>query len=55
MQALQAKWSRLTQVDLSEIRSKDDLAARVGRRYSLSPEIARKDVEIWAADLRITR
>jgi hypothetical protein len=55
MQAVQAKWGRLSQVDLLEIRTRDDLAARVGRRYSLSPELARKDVDIWAAERRIAQ
>jgi hypothetical protein len=55
MQAVQAKWGRLTRVDLAEIRTEGDLAARVGRRYSLSPELARRDVEIWAAERRLPR
>jgi hypothetical protein len=48
MRAAQAKWSRLTQDDLSQIRHKDDLIARVEERYSLPHWVAVQDVELWA-------
>ena len=48
MRAAQAKWSRLTQDDLSQIRHKDDLIARVEERYSLPHWLAVQDVELWA-------
>ncbi len=48
MRAAQAKWSRLTQDDLSAIRHKDDLIARVEERYSLPHSVAVQDVELWA-------
>ena len=48
MRAAQAKWSRLTQDDLSSIREKDDLIAKVEERYSLPHSVAVQDVELWA-------
>ena len=48
MQAAQAKWSRLTQDDISAIRQKDDLIAKVEERYSLPHWVAVQDVELWA-------
>jgi hypothetical protein len=48
MRAAQAKWSRLTQDDVSAIREKDDLIAKVEERYSLPHWVAVQDVELWA-------
>jgi hypothetical protein len=48
MRAAQAKWSRLTQDDISAIRHKDDLIARIEDRYSLPHWVAVQDVELWA-------
>ena len=48
MRAAQAKWSRLTENDVSEIRTKDDLIAKVEERYSLPHSVAVQDVELWA-------
>jgi hypothetical protein len=50
MRAAQAKWSRLTQSDISEIRQKDDLIAKVEERYSLPHRVAVQDVERWARE-----
>jgi len=50
MRAAQAKWSRLTQSDISEIRQKDDLIAKVEERYSLPHGAAVQDVELWAQE-----
>jgi hypothetical protein len=47
MAAAQAKWSRLTQDDLSAIREKADLIAKVEERYSLPHWVAVQDVELW--------
>jgi hypothetical protein len=48
MRAAQAKWSRLTQDDISSIRQKQDLIAKVEERYSLPHWVAVQDVELWA-------
>jgi hypothetical protein len=48
MRAAQAKWSRLTQEDLSAIREKDDLIAKIEERHSLPHWVAVQDVELWA-------
>lgn len=50
MRAAQAKWSRLTQSDISWIRQKDDLIAKVEERYSLPHGVAVQDVERWARE-----
>ena len=47
MRAAQAKWGRLTPDDLSSIREKDDLIAKVEERYSLPHGVAVQDVELW--------
>ena len=52
MRAAQAKWERLTEADLHEVRTKRDLIARVEERYGLPHEQASADVEIWASDKR---
>lgn len=48
MRAAQAKWSRLTQDDISAIRQKDDLIAKIEERYSLPHGVAVQNVELWA-------
>ncbi len=48
MRAAQAKWSRLTQEDISSIREKHDLIAKVQERYSRPHWVAVQDVELWA-------
>ena len=50
MRAAQAKWGRLTQDDISSIRQKDDLIAKVEERYSLPHWVAVQDVELWARE-----
>jgi hypothetical protein len=50
--AAQARWSRLTPHDLSDIRNKQDLITPVGRRYGLSHAVATRDVQVWDADVR---
>jgi hypothetical protein len=52
MHAAQAKWDRLTQSDLAQIRTKRDLVARIEERYSLPHEQAVNDVELWMSDKR---
>jgi hypothetical protein len=47
MRAAQAKWSRLTQEDLSSIRDEDDLVAKIEERYSLPHRVAVQDVQLW--------
>ena len=47
MRAAQAKWSRLTQDDLSSISSEQDLVAKIEERYSLPHWVAAQDVEFW--------
>jgi hypothetical protein len=50
MRAAQAKWSRLSENDLLNIRHKDDLIARIEERYSLPHWVAVQDVELWARE-----
>ena len=50
MREAQAKWGRLTESDLAEIRTKAQLIARVEERYSLPHDVAAEDVEIWGLD-----
>ena len=47
MRAAQAKWSRLTQDDLSTIHNEDELVARIEERYSLPHWVVVQDVELW--------
>ena len=47
MRAAQAKWSRLTQEDLSSIHDEAELVAKVEERYSLPHWLAVQDVELW--------
>ncbi len=47
MRAAQAKWSRLTQDDLSAIHDEAELVAKVEERYSLPHWLAVQDVELW--------
>jgi hypothetical protein len=53
LRSAQAKWERLTASDYGEIRSLAQLIAKVAERYSLPPEQAKHDVEIWAREMRI--
>jgi hypothetical protein len=48
MRAAQAKWSRLTEDDISSIRAKQDLIAKIEERYSLPHWVAAQDVELWS-------
>jgi len=50
MREIQAKWSRLSMSDLSQIRTKDQLIATVEERYGLPLGVAARDVEIWRLD-----
>jgi hypothetical protein len=50
MSAAQAKWDRLTTMDLSGVRTRSELVERVEARYSLPHEQAESDVEFWASD-----
>lgn len=52
MRAAQAKWSRLTPDDLSDIHNKQDLITRVEEHYSLSHAVATQEVQLWDADVR---
>lgn len=47
MRAAQAKWSRLTQDDLSSIHNEEELIAKVEERYSLPHWVAVQDVQLW--------
>jgi hypothetical protein len=47
MRAAQAKWSRLTQEDLSSIQNEQELVAKIEERYSLPHWVAAQDVELW--------
>ena len=47
MRAAQAKWSRLTQGDLSAIHNVGELVAKIEERYSLPHCVAAQDVELW--------
>jgi hypothetical protein len=53
MKAAQAKWDRLTAMDLFGITTRSQLTDRIEERYSLSHEQAVEDVEIWASDKRL--
>ncbi len=50
MRAAQAKWSRLSEDDLTKIRDKADLIAKIEERYSLPHWVAVQDVELWARE-----
>ena len=50
MREIQAKWSRLSMSDLAQIRTKEQLIARVEERYRLPIGVAARDVEIWHLD-----
>ena len=52
LQAVQAKWDRLTAGDVSGIRDPGELIDRVSERYSLPREQAERDVAIWLAESR---
>jgi hypothetical protein len=50
LQAVQAKWDRLTAGDVSHIRNPGELIDRVSERYSLPREQAERDVAIWLTE-----
>jgi hypothetical protein len=52
LQAVQAKWDRLTAGDVSHIRDRGELIERVSERYSLPREQAERDVAIWLTESR---
>ena len=52
LQAVQAKWDRLTAGDVSHIRDRGELIDRVSERYSLPREQAERDVAIWLTERR---
>jgi len=47
---MQAKWGRLTAIEVMEIRTPSELIEKVEERYSLSHELATRDVEFWTLD-----
>jgi hypothetical protein len=47
----QAKWERLTVSDYVRIATVADLIAAVAKRYSLTPALAKQDVEGWLRDV----
>ena len=47
---IRAKWSKLTQADLANVRSHDALSALVAKAYSLDKVRADADVTVWMAD-----
>ncbi|HYF56210.1 MAG TPA: hypothetical protein VEA41_18290 [Salinarimonas sp.] len=51
----QAKWDRLTQVDLAGVRTEADLVAAVEQRYGLPQKQAADDVAIWASGAHATQ
>lgn len=52
MRTVRARWSRLSMLDLAQIKTKDQLIARVEELYPLPTGIAARDVEIWRLDRR---
>jgi hypothetical protein len=47
---IRAKWSKLTQADLANVRSHDALSALVAKAYSLDKVRADADVTAWMVD-----
>jgi hypothetical protein len=47
---IRAKWSKLTQADLANVRSHDALSALVAKAYSLDKVRADADVTAWMTD-----
>ena len=50
MRQIQAKWSRLSTSELAQIKTKDQLIARVEERYRLPVGAAAQAVEVWGLD-----
>ncbi len=46
MQAVQAKWSRLTVADLAQVRTEEQLIDKVAERYSIPHDQACNDVRL---------
>lgn len=47
---MQARWDRLTTIEVMRIRTLSELIEKVEENYSLSHEHATRDVEFWALD-----
>jgi hypothetical protein len=47
---IHAKWSKLNQADLANVRSHDALSALVAKAYSMDKARADADVTVWMAD-----
>jgi hypothetical protein len=54
LRTAQAKWGRLTVADYEQITTIPELITAVARRYSLPHDQARRDVERWATDMRLS-
>ena len=52
MRRIQAKWDRLTTLDLVQIKTKAQLIARLEEQYGMTHDVAAEDVEIWSSDRR---
>jgi len=50
MRTVRARWSRLSMSDLAQIKTKDQLIARVEELYPMPTGTAARDVEIWRLD-----
>jgi hypothetical protein len=53
LKTAQAKWERLTAADYLEVRTIAELIAKVAERYDLPHAQAKRDVEIWAKEMRL--
>ena len=47
---IHAKWSKLNQADLANVKSRDALSALVAKAYSMDKARADADVTVWMAD-----
>jgi hypothetical protein len=47
---IHAKWSKLNQADLANVKSRDALSAPVAKAYSMDKSRADADVTVWMAD-----
>jgi hypothetical protein len=47
---IHAKWSKLNQADLANVKSRDALSALVAKAYSMDKSRADADVTVWMAD-----
>ena len=45
---IHAKWDKISDVEASGMKQTSDLVSQVQAKYSLSPEQAQKDVNVWA-------